>query len=120
MASGICVTLLCAEARISERGRVATNSCGQILVVDDDKEFSSFLSELLESRGYRTARLHSGTAVLEAAAVEQPTLVILDVQLPGLNGYEVCSELRERYGDTLSILFISGERTAALDRSAGL
>jgi DNA-binding NarL/FixJ family response regulator len=46
--------------------------------------------------------------------------VLLDVQLPGLNGYEVCRELRHRYGDSIAIVFISGERTEALDRAAGL
>jgi DNA-binding NarL/FixJ family response regulator len=90
------------------------------LIVDDDDRFRAFLSELLESVGYRTEEVATGTEVLRAAETERPAAVILDVQLPGLNGYEVCRQLRDRYGDAVSILFISGERTDALDRAGGL
>src|SRR6266480_2260533 len=96
------------------------NATGSILIVDDDDRFRAFLSELLESVGYRTEQVATGTEVLRAAAIERPAVVILDVQLPGLNGYEVCRQLRDRYRDSLSILFISGERTEALDRAGGL
>ncbi len=99
---------------------MTTDPGGGILVVDDDEAFRSFVSELFESIGYRVRQLASGAAVLPAVAEERPAAVLLDVQLPGLNGYEVCRELRERYGDSLAIVFISGERTAALDRVGGL
>jgi DNA-binding NarL/FixJ family response regulator len=46
--------------------------------------------------------------------------VLLDIQLPDLNGYEVCRGLRNRYGDSIAIVFISGERTEPLDRAGGL
>src|SRR5205823_7354210 len=59
-------------------------------------------------------------AVLRAVAEKRPAAILLDVQLPGLNGYEVCRELRNRYGDSIAIVFISGERTEALDRAGGL
>jgi DNA-binding NarL/FixJ family response regulator len=95
-------------------------STGGILVVDDDDGFRSFVAELLESVGYDTTQLTSGAAVLAAVADDRPGAVLLDVQLPGLNGYEVCRELRDRYGDSIAIVFISGERTTALDRSAGV
>ena len=49
-----------------------------------------------------------------------PSLVLLDVQLPRVSGYEVCRELRDEYGDALPIVFVSGERTESLDRVAGL
>jgi DNA-binding NarL/FixJ family response regulator len=97
-----------------------SNPTGPILIVDDDEPFRAFLSELLESVGYRTEEVATGTEVLPAAEAERPAAVILDVQLPGLNGYEVCRQLRDRYGDAVSILFISGERTDALDRAGGL
>ena len=51
---------------------------------------------------------------------QEPALVLLDVQLPELNGYEVCRELRERYGRRLPIIFLSGSRTEPLDRAGGL
>ena len=91
-----------------------------ILLVDDNEGFRSFVSELLESIGYTTTQLTSGSSVLSAVAERRPAAVLLDVQLPDLNGYEVCRELRNRYGDSIAIVFISGERTEALDRSGGL
>jgi len=93
---------------------------GTIFVVDDDAGFRSYVADLLESAGYRTTQLDDGSAVLAAAEADQPAVVVLDVQLPGLNGYEVCHELRDRFGDEVRVLFVSGERIDALDRSAGL
>jgi DNA-binding NarL/FixJ family response regulator len=105
---------------VPEAAELHHNPTGSILIVDDDERLRAFLSELLESVGYRTVQVATGTAVLRAAETERPAVVILDVQLPGLNGYEVCRQLRERFGDSLSILFISGERTEPLDRAGGL
>jgi DNA-binding NarL/FixJ family response regulator len=93
---------------------------GPILIVDDDEGFRTFVAEVLENVGYRTEQLANGVDVLPAASAERPATVLLDVQLPGLNGYQVCRELRDQYGDAVPILFISGERTEALDRAAGL
>jgi DNA-binding NarL/FixJ family response regulator len=93
---------------------------GGILVVDDDAGFRAFVSELLETIGYTTTVLGSGAAVLPAVAEKRPAAILLDVQLPGLNGYEVCREVRNHYGDSIAIVFISGERTEALDRAGGL
>jgi DNA-binding NarL/FixJ family response regulator len=97
-----------------------TERRGPILVVDDDDTFRSFVAEVLETAGYRTQQLASGCDVLPAVEAERPATVVLDVQLPGLNGYEVCRELRDHYGDAVPVLFISGERTEPLDRVAGL
>jgi len=99
---------------------VKNNAGGGILLVDDDEGFRSFVSELLESIGYQTRELATGNEVLAAVADERPAAILLDVQLPGLNGYEVCRELRQRYGDSIAIIFISGTRTDPLDRSGGL
>jgi DNA-binding NarL/FixJ family response regulator len=57
---------------------------------------------------------------LAAVADEAPAAILLDVQLPGLNGYEICRALRDRYGDSIAIVFISGERTDPLDRAGGM
>lgn len=95
-------------------------SSGPILVVDDDKGFRAYLAQLFENLGYRTEELATGAAVLPAALADQPVAVVLDVELPDVNGYEVCRELRDHYGDEVAIIFISGERMEPLDRSAGL
>ena len=96
------------------------DAAGGILLVDDDKAFRSFVSELFEGIGYATRSLASGAEVLSAVAEEPPAAILLDVHLPGLNGYEVCRALRNRYGDSIAIVFISGERTDALDRAGGM
>ena len=96
------------------------DASGGILVVDDDEGFRSFVGDLFEGIGYETTRLTSGAEVLAAVADELPGAIVLDIQLPGLNGYEICRELRKRYGDSIAIVFISGERTEPLDRAGGL
>ncbi|HYX89333.1 MAG TPA: response regulator transcription factor [Gaiellaceae bacterium] len=96
------------------------DAAGGVLIVDDDDGFCSYVVELFESIGYTTMQLTSGAKVMQAVADEQPAAIILDVQLPDLNGYEVCRWLRERYGDAIKIVFVSGERTEALDRVGGL
>jgi DNA-binding NarL/FixJ family response regulator len=99
---------------------MANDAAGGILLVDDDKTFLSFVAELLEGIGYTPRTLASGTEVLAAVAEEPPAVVLLDVQLPGLNGYEICRALRDRYGDSIAIIFVSGERTDPIDRAGGL
>jgi DNA-binding NarL/FixJ family response regulator len=99
---------------------VKNDAGGGILVVDDDEGFRSFVGDLFEGIGYSTRRLESGADVLGAVDDELPVAIVLDIQLPGLNGYEICRELRKRYGDSIAIVFISGERTEPLDRAGGL
>jgi DNA-binding NarL/FixJ family response regulator len=91
-----------------------------IYVVDDDKGFRSFVAGVLERAGYSTREFETGDSALSAAAEDRPAAVLLDVQLPGLNGYEVCRQLRELHGAELPIVFVSGERTEGLDVAAGL
>jgi two-component system OmpR family response regulator len=91
-----------------------------IVVVDDDPRFRDLVRVLLEQAGYRVLALDDGTAVLDAAAAERPAAVVLDVNLPGLNGYEVCQRLREQLDPELGIIFVSGDRTESFDRTAGL
>jgi DNA-binding NarL/FixJ family response regulator len=57
---------------------------------------------------------------MAAARRHPPKLVLLDVRLPDVSGYEVCRELRDEFGDEVGIMFLSGERTEGLDRAAGL
>jgi DNA-binding NarL/FixJ family response regulator len=91
-----------------------------ILVVDDDSGFRALTCSLLERAGYETIQAETGEQALELAASEMPALVILDVNLPRMSGYMVCSELRQRADRGLPIIFVSGERTEAFDRVAGI
>jgi class 3 adenylate cyclase len=67
---------------------------GRILVVDDDPKNIKLLVDLLTVKGYATTAASSGPAALDRIAAERPDLVLLDVMMPGLNGYEVCAALR--------------------------
>ena len=67
-----------------------------ILVVDDLPQNVKLLDAVLSPRGYRVVSAASGEEALEAVAEEQPDLVLLDVVMPGMDGYEVCRLLRDR------------------------
>jgi DNA-binding NarL/FixJ family response regulator len=92
----------------------------RILVVDDDPESRAVLSGVLERVGHVTRCVETGEEALAAVVDDTPSLVVLDVCLPGISGYEVCRELRERFGDDLPIVFVSAARTESYDRVAGL
>jgi DNA-binding NarL/FixJ family response regulator len=96
------------------------SNCGQILVVDDDPAFRDLIATLLERIGCQTVGAGDGHEALHTAASSPPDVVLLDVDLPGSSGYEICRELRDAYGDDLPIVFISGTRTEQLDRVGGL
>jgi DNA-binding NarL/FixJ family response regulator len=108
--------------RVTEAvGAFGVNSnCGQILVVDDDPAFRDLIATLLERIGCQTVGAGDGHEALHTAASSPPDVVLLDVDLPGSSGYEICRELRDAYGDDLPIVFISGTRTEQLDRVGGL
>lgn len=66
----------------------------RLLVAEYDPELADALSALLESAGFEVHTERLGTAALSYAAQELPDLAILDVQLPDMNGYRLCRELR--------------------------
>ena len=96
------------------------HSAAPVLVVDDDRAFSKFLRLVLERAGYETLEATSGEDALRIARDCSPVVVLLDIVLPRLNGYEVCHGLRKMLGDTAAIVFISGARTDPVDVASGL
>ena len=94
--------------------------CGPILIVDDDAVFRELVGTLLGRIGHLTNEAASGEDALEKALAQRPSLVLLDVDVPGVSGYEVCRELRDAYGATLPIVFVSGTRIDRLDVVGGL
>jgi DNA-binding NarL/FixJ family response regulator len=89
-------------------------------VVDDDRNLRTLVKSLLEPLGYAVSEASTAAEALSIASDERPALVLLDVHLPGISGYEVCQQLREEFGDDVAIVFVSGERTHELDRTAGM
>ena len=85
-----------------------------ILVVDDTPENVDLLTDMLSARGYRVVGASSGPEALEIIRSEAPQLVLLDVMMPGMSGYEVCSEIRRNPGtETLPVVMVT-----ALDAKA--
>jgi len=91
-----------------------------VAVVDDDRQMRASVSTVLREAGYSVVEAADGLSGLEAVDRSKADAVVLDVSMPGLDGYEVCRRLRERYGYGVGILFLSGSRCEAFDRVAGL
>lgn len=69
----------------------------RILVVEDDEHLANSLRRILEFEGFEVAVQSSGALALSQAAERPPDLVVLDLKLPDLHGYEVCRELRKLF-----------------------
>lgn len=68
----------------------------KVLIVEDDAHIVLGLEELLKSEHYDVALCNRGDQALEAVARHQPHVILLDVMLPGMSGYEICKQLRAR------------------------
>jgi len=91
-----------------------------VLVIDDDAGFRKLARRLLERAGFAVVEAADADEALAEVAKEPPNLALLDVCLPHTSGYEIYRELRDRCGEGLPILFVSGERVDPYDRVAGL
>ena len=89
-----------------------------ILVVDDEPGNRALLTRLLVRDGYRVETAEDGEAALVAVAVNTPDLVLLDVMLPGIDGFEVCRRLR--MSEVWAPVLMLTARDAIGDRVAGL
>ncbi|MEW5959101.1 MAG: GAF domain-containing protein [Chloroflexota bacterium] len=83
---------------------------GKILVVEDDLPDLQFLNKLLTKQGYRVQCAPDGARALEIARTEAPDLILLDIMLPGMDGYEVCQALKaDEQTRDIPVIFISVE-----------
>src|SRR5262245_7060596 len=90
----------------------------QILVVEDDPHVGRTLLELLRHHGYTADRAESGELALERLSAEPFGLVLLDIRLPGLNGYEICRRIRDTYGPSLPVIMLTAFGDATAQRQA--
>src|SRR5882757_9765991 len=73
-----------------------------------------------DAEGCAVVAAERGDAALQLARRYRPDAALIDVAMAGLSGYELCHRLREEFGESISIILISGVRTEGLDRIAGL
>ncbi len=90
----------------------------QLLIVEDDEALRTLLVERLQTEGYAVKAVARGEAALEEVARAVPDLIILDLMLPGMDGLEVCRQLRVRY-PAVYVLMLTA-RSSELDRVVGL
>jgi two-component system phosphate regulon response regulator PhoB len=93
---------------------------GRILVVDDEPDIVALVSYHLAKTGYRVTTAASGTDALALARSERPTLVVLDLMLPGMSGYEVLEALRADEGTQGIAVLMLTARKEEPDRIRGL
>jgi DNA-binding NarL/FixJ family response regulator len=91
-----------------------------VVLADAVREDRELAADVLRRAGFETIEVASGIEALDAAQVDGVCLVILEVVLPEMTGYEVCRELREGGHDDLAIFFLSSTHADPVDRIAGL
>ncbi len=98
------------------------SSMSRILIIEDETPMRTALADLLAAEGYRALTAADGASGLERARDEQPDLILLDVMMPRLDGFQVCAELR-RLGLTVPVLMLTAkgqieDRVTGLDAGA--
>ena len=92
----------------------------QILVVDDTPLNVKLLADLLGAKGYRTSTAASGAEALQRIAADPPDLVLLDVMMPGMSGYEVCAAIRADPAHAMLPVVLVTALDPANERAKGL
>ena len=89
----------------------------RVLIVDDDESIAELISLYLTKECYETRMVHDGEAALTAFAEFKPDMVLLDLMLPGIDGYQVCREIRKSSDTPVIMLSAKGE---VFDKVLGL
>ncbi|CAN7402005.1 response regulator [Pseudoduganella sp. LjRoot289] len=94
--------------QVDQAEQAAGQVRGDILVVEDTPASLQLLSRLLTDAGYRVREAPNGELALWSAQAQAPDLVLLDIRMPGIDGYEVCSRLKKMPGlDEVPVIFLS-------------
>ena len=89
-----------------------------ILVVEDEAPFQLFLQKLLQNAGYRVSAVPEGRAAIKRAREDRPDLVLLDLIMPGMDGYATCSMLKRADRRAAPVLVLSGRTTDKDEKAA--
>jgi DNA-binding response OmpR family regulator len=85
-----------------------------ILVVDDEPQLRGWLRQILESKGYQVEEAADGDEVMDCVKQVEPALVVLDIYMPGKEGFETILDLQSHFS-SVKILAISGNKTLGHD-----
>jgi DNA-binding response OmpR family regulator len=88
----------------------------RVLIADDDPDTVLSLAMVLRDEGHEVRGVNSGSAVLETVRQFAPHAVVVDISMPGLNGYDVARSLRTDYGQRVLLIGISGIYKKGSDR----
>ena len=89
----------------------------KVMIVDDDKNIAELIEVYLEKEGYETKKYYSSTEALKDFSIYTPDLVILDIMLPEIDGYQVCTEIRKISNIPIIMVTAKGE---TFDKVLGL
>ena len=92
----------------------------KILIVEDDREIAEIIQECLAAEGFSCQVCHDGYAALQLFTQQQPDLVILDIRLPGIDGLEVCTQIRAQPVAKEAYILMLTSRGEEIDRIIGL
>jgi len=90
----------------------------KILIAEDDRNIRNGLAEILEEEGYEILAACDGREALDLFKSQSPDFICLDIMMPGMNGYDVCREIRKRHS-SIPIIFISA-KSEEIDKVLGL
>ena len=85
---------------------------GLVLVVEDDRDLLALMEMILFDAGYRVRTAVDGRAALEQIAEEMPALILLDMRMPGMNGWDFAREFRARHGRAAPIVVVTAAEDA--------
>ncbi|MFD0702586.1 response regulator transcription factor [Slackia equolifaciens] len=89
----------------------------KVMLIDDDKGVHVLMRRIIEDAGYRYCAAYDGESGLKMLASEHPDLLLLDVMMPGMNGFDVCTKIRGQ-GRRIPIIFLSAKGDI-VDKSIG-
>lgn len=89
----------------------------KILIVDDEKEIADLVALYLKNEGYEVCKFYTAAQALECIAKENLDMAILDIMLPEMSGFELCSRIREKY--TYPIIMLTA-KDSEIDKITGL
>lgn len=92
----------------------------RILIVDDEPHIRRILTFLLQQRGYETLTAADGVEALDVARTELPDLILLDLMMPRMDGFEVCGKLREEFSTSQIPVIMVTAKGEVLDKVRGL